>query len=152
MYEGLLRVGFIARGPGIPMNQVIDDPVSTLDTAPTLYDYCGVDAGRALQGRSLRALIEGRSTRDFAFNEWKIHPSRIGLALDLRCVRTKAAKLTLELGSGAGELYRLDNDPQEMDNRFGDSGCAGLQRELTDMIMSRPDDWQKPLPEPIGMA
>ena len=152
MYEGLLRVGYIVRGPGIPTGKVVDDPVSTLDTAATLYDYCGIDAGRELQGRSLRPLIDGTGNRDFACNEWKLHPSRTGLALDLRCVRTKTAKLTLELGSGAGELYDLANDPHEMDNLFGNPDHAQLQRELTEMAMSRPRDWQEPLPEPVGMA
>jgi hypothetical protein len=39
-----------------------------------------------------------------------------------------------------------------MDNLFGDAGHVRLQRELTDMAMSRPRDWEEPLPEPVGMA
>ena len=151
-YEGLLRVGLIVRGPGLPQNKIVGDPVSTLDLAATFYDYCGIDAGRAIQSRSLRRLIEGEDTRDFAYNEWRVHPSRTGVALDLRCVRTRTAKLTLELSSGAGELYDLADDPGEMDNRFGDPARRALQRELTDMIHSRPGDVVDPLPEPIGMA
>ncbi|HEY3077496.1 MAG TPA: sulfatase-like hydrolase/transferase [Burkholderiales bacterium] len=151
-YEGLVRVGLIVKGPGVPQNNIVGDPVSTLDLAATFYDYCGIDAGRALHSRSLRRLIEGKDTRDFAYNEWRVHPSRTGVALDLRCVRTKSAKLTLELSSGAGELYDLASDPHEMDNRFGDPARRALQRELTDMIHSRPRDMVDPLPEPIGMA
>ncbi|MBX9812285.1 MAG: sulfatase-like hydrolase/transferase [Burkholderiales bacterium] len=152
MYEGLLRVGLIFRGPGIPHGRVVADPVATTDIAATFYDYCGVDAGRELHSRSLRRLIDGTETRDFAYNEWRLHPSRTGLALDLRCVRTRNAKLTLELSSGAGEMYYLKNDPHEMHNRFGDPGYAGLQQELTAMIRSRPDDIADVLPAPIGMA
>ena len=152
MYEGLLRVGCISRGPGIPQGRIVADPVATTDIAATLYDYGGIDPGRELHSRSLRPLIEGRESRDYALNEWKIHPSRMGIALDLRCVRTKAAKLTLELGSGAGELYHLGNDPHEMDNLYGNPDYAALQRELTDMIRARPDDMLPKLPEPIGMA
>jgi arylsulfatase A-like enzyme len=148
----LLRVGLIVKGPGIPQNNIVGDPVSTLDLAATFYDYCGIDAGRPLHSRSLRRLIEGKGTRDFAYNEWRVHPSRTGVALDLRCVRTKRAKLTLELSSGAGELYELASDPHEMDNRFGDPARRALQVELTDMIRSRPGDTVDPLPEPIGMA
>ena len=151
-YEGLVRVGLIVRGPGVPQNTIVADPVSTLDLAATFYDYCGIDAGRPLHSRSLRRLIEGNSTRDFAYNEWRIHPSRTGVALDLRCARTRTAKLTLELSSGAGELYDLADDPGEMDNRFGDPARRALQQELTDMIRSRPGDVVHPLPEPIGMA
>ena len=67
-------------------------------------------------------------------------------------MRTKAHKLTLELDSGAGELYDLAQDPAEMDNRFGDPGVARIQRELTDMIRARPDDARDPPLEPVGMA
>ena len=74
------------------------------------------------------------------------------MALDLRCVRTRSAKLTLELGSGAGELYLLDEDPDEMHNRFDDPACASLRAELTDMIRSRPRDERDPLPLAIGTA
>jgi arylsulfatase A-like enzyme len=126
--------------------------VATTDLAATFYDYCGVDAGRELNGRSLRQLMHGTDSRDYAYNEWRLHPSRTGLALDLRCVRTRNAKLTLELGSGAGELYHLGNDPHEMDNLFGNPDYAKLQKELTDMIRARPDDVASALPEPIGMA
>ena len=38
-----------------------------------------------------------------------------------------------------------------MDNRFGDPGVAADQRQLMDMIASRPNDKVEPLPQ-IGMA
>ena len=66
-------------------------------------------------------------------------------------MRTATHKLTFESNSGAGELYDLVNDPQEMDNRFGDPGVAKVQRELMDMIASRPKDKVDPLPQ-VGMA
>ena len=67
-------------------------------------------------------------------------------------MRTKTHKLTLETNSGAGELYDLVNDPQEMDNRFGDPGVAAVRSASSiDMIASRPNDKVAPLPQ-IGMA
>lgn len=154
MYEGLLRVGCIFRGPGIPAGAVVEDPVSTVDLAATFYDYAGILPNSAMHGLSLRKLIERRSgaSREFAYNEWDLHPSRCGVALRLRTVRTRRHKLTLELDSGAGELYDLVNDPDEMDNAFDDAGKRGIRKELTDMIRSRPDDALADLPEPVGMA
>lgn len=151
-YEGLLRIGCIVRGPGVPRGKVVPDPVSTLDFAATFYDYAGIATPNRLHSRSLRPLVEGDASRDFAYNEWDLHPSRCGIALKLRTVRTRTHKLTLELGSGAGELYDLINDPEEMDNRFGDPGVATIQRSLVDMIRSRPDDARDPPPQPVGMA
>ncbi|HVF65729.1 MAG TPA: sulfatase-like hydrolase/transferase [Casimicrobiaceae bacterium] len=152
-YEGLLRVGLLVEGPGVPAGRVVDDPVSTLDLPQTLCDYAGCSLPDGAHSASLRPLIEGASTsRDFAFSEWQLRASRCGVDLALRTVRTKRHKLTLEENSGAGELYDLVDDPLEMDNRFDDAGLAAVRRELVDMVKSRPRDVRAtPLPQ-VGMA
>ncbi len=150
-YEGLLRVGMLVEGPGVPQGKVVADPVSTLDLPQTFCDYAGTALPAGAHSRSLRPLIEGGASRDFALSEWDLRASRCGVDLDLRTVRTRTHKLTLELNSGAGELYDLVNDPAEMDNRFGDAGCAVAQRELTEMIRSRPADYHARLGQ-VGMA
>ena len=150
-YEGLLRVGLLARGPGVPASKVVADPVSTLDLPATFAAYAGVELPDARHSRSLKPLIEGGATRDFAYSEWDLRASRCGVDLWLRTVRTKTHKLTLETNSGAGELYDLANDPKEMDNRFDDAGKKAVRKELEDMIASRPKDQVAPLPQ-IGMA
>ena len=153
-YEGLLRVGCIVQGPGVPAARVIDDPVSTLDFTDTFYDYAAAPVQGSGHSRSLRPLIEGRHGhgRDFAFNEWQLNASRCGVELALCTVRSKTHKLTLEQNSGAGELYDLVNDPQEMDNLFDDAGYGAVRKELTEMARSRPNDIPaEPLPA-VGMA
>ena len=152
-YEDLLRVGMVVRGPGVQAGQVVRDPVSTLDLAATMHDYSGVGPVRALQSRSLRPLLEHRGeTRDVAYSEWHVHPSRCGVALKLRTVRTRTHKCTFELDSGAGELYDLANDPEEMTNRFDDPAYRKVRNELHAMMLARPGDVLEALPEPIGMA
>jgi arylsulfatase A-like enzyme len=151
-YEGLLRVGMLFEGPGVPKGKVVADPVSTLDLPATFCDYAGVTLPGKVHSKSLKPLIETDTAhRDFALSEWELRASRCGVDLSLRTVRTKTQKLTLEKNSGAGELYDLSEDPDEMHNRFGDPAYAKAQRELTDMIASRPDDACTPLPQ-IGMA
>jgi arylsulfatase A-like enzyme len=152
-YEGLLRVGCVVAGPGVPPGRVVADPVSTLDLGATFLDYASVRAEGVRHGRSLRRLIEGTGdTRDFASSEWDLTASRCGVPLRLRTVRTRRHKLTLELDSGAGELYDLGDDPYELDNRFDDPGCLGVRKELTEMIASRPDDAPREKRAPVGMA
>ncbi|MGI9336816.1 MAG: sulfatase-like hydrolase/transferase [Gammaproteobacteria bacterium] len=152
-YEGLLRVGQIVRGPGVPARQIIDDPVSTLDLTATICDYAGASPLLDHHSRSLRPLIEGSGEgRDFALSEWQLNPSRCGVALEICTVRTRRHKLTLEHRSAAGELYDLRDDPNEMDNRFGDPGMRAVEQELTDMIRSRPDDALGTPLQPVGMA
>ena len=151
-YEGLLRVGCIVKGPGVPKGKVVTEPVSTVDLPATFMDYGGVQPSGEMHGRTLRPLIEGDATRDFAFNEWDLLASRCGVDLSLRTARTKTHKLTYEEGSQAGELYDLVNDPQEMDNLFDDQGTAAIRKELLDMIRSRPDDAMAETPPQVGMA
>ena len=147
-YEGLLRIGLIMRGPGIPAGKVVADPVSTLDLAATFYDYSGASALQTQHGQSLRPLIETETaSRDYAYNEWELLPNRVGLGLSLRTVRTRDAKLTVDMESGAGEMYVLSEDPHEMENRFDDPAKKVLRAELMEMIHARPDDIQ-----PNGVA
>jgi arylsulfatase A-like enzyme len=152
-YEDLMRVTMVARGPGVAANRVVKEPVSTLDLAATFYDAAGVSAPHALQGRSLKPLLAGMDApRDAAWSEWHVHPSRCGVALQLRTVRTKTHKCTFELGSGAGELYDLVNDPKEMNNLFDDPGYAKVRKEMEGLMHARPGKVMNPLAEPIGMA
>ena len=113
-YEALLRVGLIARGPGIPAGRQAKDPVSTLDLPATFCDYGGTALDERAQSQSLRDLFENApgAGREVAYSEWNVNASRCGVPLELRTVRTKTAKLTLELNSGAGELLRSRQRPE----------------------------------------
>jgi arylsulfatase A-like enzyme len=140
-YEGLLRVPMIVRGPNVPAGKVVHEPVSTIDIAPTLFALSGAEPLLTQHGQSLVPLIEtDDATRDFAMNEWELLPNRVGVALSLRCVRTRTHKLTMDMRSGAGELYDLVNDPDEMVNLFDDPANAEVQARLTGHLHLRPDD------------
>lgn len=151
-YEGVLRVGMIARGPGIPAGKIIEDPVSTLDLPATFYDYADLAKPDGMQSESLRPLIEGvGSEREVAYSEWRLQAIRCGVALELRTVRTKTHKLTLELGSGAGEMYDLANDPAEMQNLFDDSGYSRVRKQLEEMLHERPGSIREQFAKPVGI-
>ena len=150
-YDGLLRVPLIVRGPGVPEDKVRTAPVSTLDLFPTLLDYSGLQIPERLHGSSLRPVIEGDESRSHAFNEWELLPGRVGIALSLRTVRTETHRLTLDMSSGAGELYDIASDPYETSNLIDDPSCTVLRRDLESMILSRPDD-ALPVAAPVGMA
>jgi arylsulfatase A-like enzyme len=152
LYEGLLRVGCVLSGPGIPRASVIDDPISTIDLAATFVDLAGGAVPAGWHGRSLLPVIHADESRDHAYAEWDVHPSRVGVALALRTVRTRTLKLTVEANSGEGELYDLARDPHEMVNTFRDPAYAARRDALMAVIAARPDDVRDPLPEPIGIG
>ncbi len=140
-YEGLLRVPMIVRGPGVRKGAVSDQPVSTLDLGPTFCDYGRATPLQVQHGQTLRPLLEtDDATRDFALNEWGLLPGRVGVSLELRTVRTRTHKLTIDLISGAGELYDLTADPKEENNLFDTPDSGDVQEKLLAMIYSRPVD------------
>ncbi len=151
-YEGLLRVGLIFSGPHIPKDQIIYDPVSTMDLAATICDFSGTSLNEKAQSKSLKPVITGKENRDVAYSEWKVNASRCGVELELRTVRTKEAKMTIEKNSGAGELYNLKEDPNEMNNLFENDNAKMIKKELSDMIEERPGNELKKFDEPVGMA
>ena len=152
LYDGLMRVGMIAKGPGIPAGKIVADPVSTLDVTATLLDYGGVPATAPMHGATLRGLIEGGDTREHAWCEWDLGAGRRGVPLLLRAVRTVDAKLTVEMRSGDGEMYDLQADPLETRNVFHEPGYAGLRARLEAMLAARPDDAYASKPAYAGLA
>ncbi|MEL7165374.1 MAG: sulfatase-like hydrolase/transferase [Pseudomonadota bacterium] len=151
-YDGLLRVPMIVRGPNVPRGKKVDEPVSTLDLGPTFFDYGDASPLLTQHGQSLRPLIEtDEATRDFALNEWELLPTRAGVGLSLRTVRTKTHKMTVDMQSEAGELYDMVSDPHETKNLFDDPDQAALREQLFAYIHQRPED-AGPIRAQVGMA
>ena len=149
-YEGLLKVPCIITGPGVKANQVVEDPVSTMDFAPTFADYAGTEL--RTNGESLRALAQGEDApREYAYNEWDLLPARTGVTLNLRTVKGKRFKLTVDLASKDGEMYDLQEDPYELVNLYNNADYAEQQAQLMAWIEARPDD-MLPLGIQVGPA
>jgi arylsulfatase A-like enzyme len=150
-YEGLLNIGAIVKGPDVPKGKVSYEPLSTLDLGATFMDWAGAESLMETHGRSMRDVISGDGTRESALSEWELLPGRVGVGLSLRTVRSKTAKLTIDLTSQAGEMYDLEKDPHELTNVFDDPAYSELREQLTEMLMARPDDI-KPNSTPVGLA
>ncbi|HEX6863251.1 MAG TPA: sulfatase/phosphatase domain-containing protein, partial [Thermoanaerobaculia bacterium] len=83
--------------------------VQNLDIVPTLLDYAGVDtAGLVLEGRSLRALIEGREDGE---PRWQFASQAV-----FRSVSGDRFKLIHDLKGGEYWLYDMAADPEETRN------------------------------------
>ena len=66
-------------------------------------------------------------------------------------MRTKTHKLTVDQISGAGELYDLVNDPNELENLFECPEHDKIRVSLESYLSDRPDDLRAPLSQ-SGMA
>ena len=67
-------------------------------------------------------------------------PTRAGVTLSLSVVRTKIYKLSLDSISGAGELYDLVENLNEMHNRCDDVSYSANRDELITKIKAREAD------------
>ena len=151
IYEGVLRVPLIISGPGIQAGCKIDTPVSTIDLAATFAQAAGLRF-ESEQSRSLYPVMSGDELRECAWSEWHVHPSRLGVALALRTVRTSRYSCTLELGSGTGELYDLQQDPQQLIDLFDDPAHQDVRAQMLALVHARPGAVLEELAEPVGMA
>lgn len=133
MYEESLRMPLIVRWPGqVPAGLRRDELVQNLDLAQTFLDAAGVEQPQDMQGQSLVPLLLNKDQqpwRDsiyYHFYEnpgWSFVPRHYG-------VRTARYKLIHYYRIDQSELFDLQEDPDELDNRFDDPALAAVQAEL----------------------
>jgi N-sulfoglucosamine sulfohydrolase len=80
-YYAGLHVPFVVSGPGIRQGEISDALVSLIDLMPTMLDYFGLAVPAAVQGQSLRQVLEGKresvAGRRYVFGEHNSHgPAR----------------------------------------------------------------------------
>lgn len=138
MYEESLRVPLLVRYPPlVPKAKVIDQMVLNLDLAPSLLDICGAKPLRGIDGRSWKPLLEGktkgwRTSFLYFYNYEKEFP----YTPNVRGVRMDRWKyIFYPHGDGSpdrysAELYDLQADPLEVNNRIDDPQCADVVKDL----------------------
>jgi arylsulfatase A-like enzyme len=135
MYEESLGTPLLVRYPrAVPAGRVSKDLVLNLDLAETFLDFAGVEVPSDMQGRSLRALLEGQAPEDwrrafyYRYYEWPHgwHDVRPHYG-----VRTRTQKL-IHFGGDMDEweLFDLGKDPHELRNLYADPAYAGARQEL----------------------
>jgi N-acetylglucosamine-6-sulfatase len=120
-YEPSIRIPLILRGPGVPHDHTVADPVATVDLAPTILDAARAKADQPLDGTSLLPLASdplAELGRDILL-ETRTYSG-------LRTPRFKY----IEYGNGARELYDLAVDPYELTNRVRSPAYDGVRAEL----------------------
>lgn len=125
-YDCMSRVPLIIRGPDVPVNQRSTALVSTLDLVPLFYNACEAKAPNTLQGEDIRPLFQDPKSqiREAAFSE-------IG---GRTMVRTQNYKYA-HYADGSAELYDLERDPNEIDNRAGDTHYSDIEHRLKNLLL-----------------
>jgi arylsulfatase A-like enzyme len=138
-YEGSVRIPLIWSWPrAIDQGRVLEQEVGLVDVAPTLLELLGLPAP-AVHGESLAGALRGgefgprrrpvRCEYHDAVDFEAPHPRTTAPASATMVVEDRR-KLVVYHGCDIGELYLLDEDPDELRNRWEDPACAALRERL----------------------
>jgi uncharacterized sulfatase len=128
-YEDLLRIPMCARWPArIPAGQVSGALQNQVDFAPTFLEACGIEVPGRMQGINQLPVWEGRekTLRDCTLVENRHNPTTV----HLRTLVTERYKITVYRGAPYGELFDLQEDPDELHNCWDDPAYASIKCEL----------------------
>ena len=164
-YDSVIRVPLILSWPGhVAAGATHDGVVSLLDIAPTLLDIAGVPipegpAPPQLVGTPQLPPWPGRSLLPVAKGEVSdsasgalVEDDQDDLGFRLRTLVTDRYRLTAYSGQTYGELFDLQEDPDEVHNLWDEAGHAGLRDELRVALLDRIISTDHALPRRMGVS
>ncbi|MEN8667200.1 MAG: sulfatase [Flavobacteriaceae bacterium] len=144
IYEESLRMPFVIRYPKeIKAGTRIKEMILNIDFAPLMADYAGIEKPTYMQGKSFRALLNGKKTlrwrNEIYYRYWLHHPDRpahFG-------IRNERYKLAYFYGKGLNkkgvhptqtkpewEFYDLQEDPKENYNAIANPKYKELIKNM----------------------
>ncbi len=152
-YDEALRVPLILRWPGhFKEGHQVTGLVELTDLAPTLLEASGLAVPERMQGRSLLPHLTGEADpahhRDFVYceyyNAWTHHDAYGTM------VRTPTEKIVVYHGTDQGELYDLENDPDEFENLWDRPEELPRKARLLKQCFDASVLSMDPMPERLG--
>ena len=128
-YEDLIKVPFIVRYPNhVPENKVSSSIQSLVDLAPTFLSFCDLKIPYDMTGIDQKKVWENPDleVRDHAICENHHEPTTI----HLKTYVDKRYKITVYYNKTYGELYDLQEDPNEINNLWDNEDYKELKSEL----------------------
>jgi N-acetylglucosamine-6-sulfatase len=127
-YEESIRVPLVVRFDRLVAAPRLDRRLAlNIDLAPTIVALAGSDPASS-DGRSLVAALRdapGAWRRDFLIEHLQgANP------VTTYCAVRSTTHLYVEYRDGSIELYDVENDPFQLDNRAGDPSVAGIRRSM----------------------
>jgi len=140
MYDCITRVPAILWSPGRVPTRTIDGLFQQMDLAPALFELAGMempDPGSALS--VLPALQGNACSREHVFAEHG-RCNMLPETKRMTMVRSRDWKLVHYLDESHGELYDLQQDPDELRNRWDDTGSSHEKHHLIRVM----EGWRTP--------
>jgi arylsulfatase A-like enzyme len=152
-YDEAVRVPLVIRWPGhFQAGLRATGLVELIDLAPTLLDCAGLPPEPRIQGRSLKPVLTGdadpANIRENVYSEYLnawTHPEAYATM-----IRTRDDKIVVYHGLEQGELYDLENDPDEFENLWDDESNAERKTQLFKTVCDRIAFTVDPHPPRLG--
>ncbi|TWU67538.1 sulfatase [Crateriforma conspicua] len=132
MYDQITRVPMIVWSPDrIQGGRRIESLVQQMDLGPTILQWAGVEVPESLEAESLMPAIQGDdfSGRPYVYCEQARDAVLTGCQF-MTMVRDRQYKLVHFLDEPDGQLFDLQADPGELDNRWNDGNLAEVKQRL----------------------
>ena len=116
----------------------VDGMCQLFDLGPTILEYAGITPPSTFEAKSLKPALEGQdwTPRRHVFCEQAGDVTLTGTEF-ITGVRSDKWKIVHFKGSEEGQLFDLENDPQEVNNLWSDPAYLDKRRELLDVLR----DW-----------
>lgn len=126
LYEESAAVPLIMAGPDVPVG-VCKTPVNLLDLSKTIAQHFGTDFQAVASAEDLNVLLKRPQDNErVVFSEYHAAGAVSGAFM----VRKGPWKLIHYVGY-PDEVFNLDQDPEELENRASDPTCAAVIADLT---------------------
>lgn len=128
LYDAVLRVPFVMRGPGVRRGHVVAEQVRGVDLFPTVLEAAGVERPGGIDGESIWALAGGGSRASVPPSYAESYYPRFHYGWsELRSIRADGWKA---VDAPAPEIYNLREDPSERRNLYA------AQQALADRMIA----------------
>ncbi len=138
LYQSLVRTPLIISLPPTLKPGTIQALAGHVDLFPTILDILNEERPSYLQGRSLLPLIEGKAdkARDSILTEFH-HGYGQGLGrFNVKCIHHDKWKFVHYGNRSYGELYNLEDDPNEFYNLYNDPGYREKVKEFEILLLN----------------
>ena len=136
-FRGITRVPFIWSDPSDRSRATTDALCSTVDLAATILDRAGLQPFNGNQGQSFLPAVAGEGgPRDEALIEYNDGGNRLGFKnpARVRALVTKDWRYTVYKDQTWGELYDLQNDPNETQNLWNSPDHVDVRARLSERL------------------
>lgn len=143
-YDDVLRVPFLIQWKGkIPSGVRTGSLISLVDVAPTLMDICGIEPEPSMQGM---AQSETFKNPEKASRDWCLVENRAEPDFYVKTLVMDRYKLNYYLDRGEGELYDLQEDPNEFVNLYNKPEYANLCAQMFMKLVDIYGELENPYP------